>query len=126
MPTLEDLIDEVEEWLKDAEEETAESQGPLNDPPLSQVTDDLANAESKIDNIINPSLAPSLDPTDAGSIDESEKPSTLPEYADTCNSLGAAACVEVHKSTPSHEVLGTKIKTIKNLLTEYRNLAGIT
>ena len=126
MPTLEDLIDEVEEWLKDAEKETGEAQGPLSDPQKSQVASDLARAETKIDQIIDPLQSPSLDPPDAGSVDTSEDPSTLPEFADTCYALSTAAKVAVLGPTPDYEVIGTKIKTIKELVPEYRNLAGIT
>ena len=111
---------------EDSKDATGENAGPLPEPQRSQVADKLTHAEGIIDGILDPNKNPSLNPTDAGSVDRSVNPSTLPQNAQTCFDLAQQAHAEAGQAAGDHQVIGTNIKTIKSLLPKYRQLAGIT
>ena len=126
MPTLQDELDDLKDDLEDSKDLTGEEEGPLDPPTRSAVKQKLERAETRIDLIFDPNEEPSLDPTGAGSIDSSVNPTTLPEHAQTTHSLAVDGHTESTGSSPDHEVIGTKLKTIKHLLPDYRRLAGIS
>lgn len=126
MSLLDDELNDLEEDLQDSKDITDSSPGPPPEPQKSQLADKLTHAEGIIDRILDPNQNPSLNPPDAGSVDPSVNPSTLPQYAQTCHKLAQQAHAEAKQSNPDHEVIGTKIKTTKKLLPDYRRLAGIT
>ena len=126
MSILDDELEDLEEDLEDSKDATGSSAGPLSEPEQSQVAGKLSNSESIISRILDPNRSPSLDPTDAGSVDTSVSPTTLPEHAQECHTLAKKAHSESQNQNPDHELIGTNIKTIKHLIPEYRNLAGIT
>ncbi len=126
MSLLEDELHDLEEDLEDSKDATGESAGPLPEPQKSRVANKLTHSEGIIDRILDPNQSPSLNPPDAGSVDPSVNPSTLPEHAQTCFDLARQAHAEAGQAGADHKVIGTKIKTISSLLPEYRQLAGIT
>ena len=123
------LIDRLRKHLRDADEEAGQSArngatalGQLN-PDWLAIYLDLAEAD--IDQILDGYQYPSLTPVDAGDVDPTVFPVTLSEHASTCVELAQQAFDELLIGTADHEVVGTKLKTIKALLPEYRALAGI-
>ncbi len=137
-----DWIDDVIEWLElliaaleDAEIETqtnatsgTRGQG-IPNPEYYLAPDWLAIyldlAEADIDQILDGNQYPSLTPVDAGHVILAETPMTLSELASRCVELTQQAFDEMLIGPKDHEVVGTKLKTIKALLPEYRALAGI-
>ncbi len=85
----------------------------------------LDSAEAEIDQLFDGYQYPSLTPVDAGDVDPTVLPLTLLEHASTCVELAQQAFDEMSIGLANHEVVGTKLKTIKALLPEYRDLAGI-
>ena len=129
------LIQRLINILEDAEEETqatatsgTRGQG-LPNPDYYLAPDWLAiyldSAEADIDQILDGNQYPSLTPVDAGDVDPSVLPATLSEHASTCVELAQQAFDEMLIGPKDHEVVGTKLKTIKALLPDYRALAGI-
>ena len=99
--------------------------GQLDEDSRRELQQYLERVEERIDTISNPNRSPSLDPPDAGSIDPTVNPTTLTEYADTCATLALEALLAALIDPIADEYVGTRIKTIKALLPEYRDLAGI-
>ena len=130
---LDDLIQDLEDMednLDDAETTVAEQQGPLVNPDLSRVSDRLDSAMAIIDRILDPLQYPSLAPSDAGDIDYSVTPSTLPEYADKSLTLAQQAAYEAKFGAADDDYIGSCLKTIKYLITRatphnYRTESGI-
>lgn len=127
------FLDKLIKALEDAEEETqanatsgTRGQG-LPNPDL--LPDWLAvyldSAEADIDQILDGNQYPSLTPVDAGNVNPAETPMTLSELASRCVELAQQAFDELLIGPADHEVVGTKLKTIKALLPDYRALAGI-
>lgn len=124
--TVEDLIDELEEWLEEAEEIIDDAPSdPLPSNLRDQVAGKLTETESSIDQILDPDVAPNLDPPDAGSVDQSINPVGLKDYAATAHDLALNARVAAGQSSPDEQYIGTQLKTIKHLLPGYRAAAGI-
>ena len=123
------LLERLIEGLEDAEAEapindTSGTRGQgLPDPDWLAVYLDLAEAD--IDQIFDGYQSPSLTPVDAGGINPAVSPLTLMEHASTCLELAQQAFDEMLIGPRDHEVVGTKLKTIKALLPDYRALAGI-
>lgn len=127
------FLDRLIRALEDAEEETqanatSGTRGQrLPNPDL--LPDWLAvyldSAEADIDQILDGNQYPSLTPVDAGDVNPAETPMTLSEHASKCVELAQQAFYEMLIGPKDHEVVGTKLKTIKALLPEYRALAGI-
>ncbi|MCH8315395.1 MAG: hypothetical protein IIA64_05430 [Planctomycetes bacterium] len=121
---LQDLID----ILQGAEQETG--QNPSKSARFLEQLDTellavyLDSAEADIDQILDGNQYPSLTPVDAGHVILAESPTTLSEHASRCVALAQQAFDEMI-GPADHEVVGTKLKTIKALLPEYRTLAGI-
>lgn len=130
---LDDIIEELEEIAEDLEDAKAivgNQSGPLNEPDKSKVASHLNNAINVVDRILDPGQYPSLKATDAGSIAASVDPETLPEYAGDSHQLAQEALVEA-KGAADDEVLGSRLKTIKNLIERtdphnYRTKSGIS
>ena len=129
---LDDVLGWIEQLIKaleDAEQETG--QNPSNGARfLEQLDTDLLaiyldSAEADIDQILDGNQYPSLTPVDAGDIDPAVLPLTLSEHASTCVVLAQQAFDELIGTAAPDQVVGTKLKTIKALLPEYRALAGI-
>ena len=129
------LIQRLINILEDAEEETqanatsgTRGQG-LPNPDYYLAPDWLAiyldSAEADIDQILDGNQDPSLTPVDAGDVGPTASPLTLSECASTCVDLAHEAFYEMLIGPADHEAVGTKLKTIKALLPEYRSLAGI-
>lgn len=85
----------------------------------------LDSAEADIDQILDGNQYPSLTPVDAGDVILAVTPMTLSELASRCVELAQEAFDELLIGPADHEVVGTKLKTIKALLPDYRALAGI-
>ena len=130
---LDDLIDDLEDTaddLDDAESAVGEQEGPLVEPDLSRVAGKLDTAAAIIDRILDSSKYPSLDPPDAGTIDYSSDPDTLPGYAYECAVLAEEARDEAKYGAADEEYIGTRLQTLRNLITRatphnYRTKAGI-
>lgn len=127
---LDPLGGELEETggeLEDAMVEVGFSDGPLPMPKRVKVQMYLADAEARIDRILDPTTAPSLDPGDAGAVDESVQPENLRDYAATVVGLLNEALAEFYLGGPGAdaEVIGSRLKTVKALLEDYRAAAGI-
>ena len=130
---LEDLIDDIEDAadnLDDAEATVAEQQGPLTGTDLTAVGTDLYDALAIIDRILDPMQYPSLNPTDAGEIDYSVSPSTLPKYAAKCVELIQEALAEARFGAADDVYIGSRLKTIEHLITRsdphnYKSKAGV-
>lgn len=129
------FLDKLIKALEDAEEETqanatsgTRGQG-LPNPDYYLAPDWLAiyldSAEADIDQILDGNQYPSLTPVDAGHVILAETPMTLSELASRCVALAQQAFDELLIGPADHEVVGTKLKTIKALLPDYRALAGI-
>ena len=128
------LIDDLIRALEDAEVETqanatsgTRGQGLPNPDYLAPdwLAIYLDSAEADIDQILDGNQYPSLTPVDAGDVNPAETPMTLSEHASKCVELAQQAFYEMLIGPKDHEVVGTKLKTIKALLPEYRALAGI-
>ncbi len=131
------LLDRLRKHLQDAEQEAEEGQINVTSGTRGQglpnpdylAPDWLAIyldlAEADIDQILDGNQYPSLTPVDAGDVDPTVIPLMLSEHASTCVELAQQAFDEMLLGTADHEVVGTKLKTIKALLPEYRALAGI-
>ena len=117
------FLERLIETLEDAEEEAQIGTRGQGLPDLLAVY--LDSAEADIDQIFDGYQYPSLTPVDAGDIDPTVFPLTLSEHASTCVELAQQAFDEMLIGPKEHEVVGTKLKTIKALLPEYRALAGI-
>jgi hypothetical protein len=126
---LDDIIDilkQIEKGLSDAEESVGQGSGRPSDPTYSDLAYYLDDAEDLIDQILDPLQEPSLDPWDAGAVDPSVTPTTLTQYADQCLSLAEEAVDEAeYGCPPDHDVIGTRLKTIKSCLPGYRSAAGL-
>ena len=125
---LDDIIDILEDIIDDletAEAEIGTRTGPLQEPTKTAVANLLDNAEALIDQILDSNEYPSLTPADAGSVDSSFAPTTLPEYATDSNDLALDALQEALSIIVDDETIGTDLKTIKSLLPGYRLEAGI-
>ena len=136
-----DWLDDLLEWLdlrikalEDAEKETqinatsgTRGQGLPNSDYLAPdwLAIYLDSAEADIDQILDGNQYPSLTPVDAGDVGPTASPLTLSECASTCVDLAHEAFYEMLIGPADHEAVGTKLKTIKALLPEYRSLAGI-
>ena len=126
---IEDLED-IEEDLGDAEEAVGSKQGPLAGNDLSHVDIRLDSALTAIQRILDPNEFPSLDPPEAGSIDTTVDPSTLPEYAQDSLTLIQDAVDEMGTTKADAKVIGSHLKTIEYLIMRasphnYRTRAGI-
>ncbi len=125
---IEDIIEQlegIEEILADAQEAVGEQQGPLSEPELSWVADDLDATLALIDEVL-----PLLEPSYAGSIDNGVNPGALPGYAHDCLALAKDAVDEATSTLPDAKVVGGHLKTIEHLITRasphnYRTRAGI-
>lgn len=125
---LEDLINDLtgtNNALAAALGIVAAAGGEIDQTDRQLLAQKLDVAEEHIDRILDPTQSPSLSPSDAGSIDRSYKPSSLTDHASDCVELSTAALVAAMIDPIPDEYIGTKIKTIKALLPEYRELAGI-
>ncbi len=130
---LEDIIDEVQDAkddLEDAEATVAGQQGPLTGTNLTTVETDLYGTLAIIDRILDPMKYPSLDPTDAGKIDYTVSPSTLPKYAHKCLKLIEEALIEASKGAADDDYIGSRLKTIEYLIARadphsYKSKAGV-
>jgi hypothetical protein len=131
---LDDVIEELEEIAEDLEDAKAivgnRSGPPLDEPDKSTVAIHLDSAVNLIDRILDPGQYPSLEAPDAGSLDASVDPETLAEYAGDSHKLAQEALDEA-KGAVDDEVLGSRLKTIKNLIERadphnYRTKAGIS
>ncbi len=126
---IEDLED-IYHILEMAQTSVDDQLGPLTDPDLSDVADNLDDALSRIEKILDENQFPSLNPPSAGSIDTSIDPSTLPDYAKDCADLAADAVDEAKSTLASANGIGSHLKTIRHLITRasphsYRTKAGI-
>lgn len=129
--TIGDIIDDLINILSDAMVVIGEQSGPLQGEERMHVAAALAEAEARIDQILDPNVLPNLKPADAGSVDPEVNPQTLGDYAAECVLLAQEAWDEVEGNNNFDDTLvGTKLKTIKHLLTRssphnYRTKAGI-
>jgi hypothetical protein len=128
--SLDDLIEilkKIEKELRDADEEVGSSGSRPHEPSTSVLALCLDNAEAFIDQVLNPLEDPSLEPFDAGSVDPGVEPVLLEEFADECLLMAEQAADEAEFGCPAdHEVVGTKLQTIKSCLPGYRAAAGLS
>ena len=125
-----DILEDIADDLEDAEAAVGNNEWSLDEPEKSRVADDLDAALADIDQILDPNQYPSLNPPDAGLIDASFDPVTLPEYARTSYKLAQDALDEADSKLVEHKVIGSRLKTIEYLITResphnYRTKAGI-
>lgn len=119
------LLEQLLEDLQDTEEAVDGGAGPLVGAAKTKVAGLLDHVEEHIDEVFNSTQNPNLSPVDAGSIDYSIGPFTLADHAADSVDLAWEAIIEALSPNPSDDVIGTKLKTIKNLLPSYRSEAGI-
>lgn len=125
--TIDDLIDELEEWLEEADEILDnEPDDPIPGTTQDSVSTRLDGVEQHIDLILDPKQSPSLSPSDAGENDQSVTASNLEEYRQITLQLAKEAKAELASSSPDHNLVGSRLKTIKRLLDGYRDAVGIT
>ena len=125
---IDDVIGDLTDGVDDAEDASSLVGGNLGPLPIINrllLSDTLDDIEERIDRILDPNQYPSLTPADAGEIDPSYAPTLLSGVAADVLELSEAALDELHSGTPDHEIIGTKLRTTKSLLDEYRLLAGI-
>lgn len=126
---LDDIIDilkQLEKDLSKAGELVGQGAGRPTAPSTLTLAYYLDDAEDLIDQVFDPMVDPNLDPVDAGAIDPSVTPVTLPQYADQCLSLAEQAVDEAEFGyMPDNDVIGTKLKTIKACLPGYRAAASL-
>ena len=125
-----DILEDIADDLEDAALEVGNNEGPLDEPERSRVANDLDAALLLVGQVLDPNQYPSLDPPDAGSIDTSFDSVTLAAYARTCNKLAQDAVDEAHSKLVEDKVIGSRLKTIRHLITResphnYRTKAGI-
>ena len=126
MSILEDELEDLENDLKDSDDAVEQGEGAVEEAAQSTIQQHLTQAEGHIDLILDPNSSPSLQPPGAGVVESSPNSATLAEVAKTCRQLGEEANAENKKSSPNHHIIGGKLRTIKDLLPTYRQLAGIT
>ncbi len=128
-----DLADDLDDAADDLGGSSAiigNSEGPLSEPQLSLVAAALQRVVEIIDRIEDPDIEPSLDPPDAGAINQRITPTTLPEYARAALDLILDARIELGSPAIDHEQIGSDLKTIRHLIERltphsYRDKAGI-
>lgn len=126
-----DILEKIADDLEDGALAVGEKSGPLVEPELSRVASDLTDALDRIELILDSGQYPILKPPDAGKIDESVKAETLPEYAKQAHGLAKEAVAEASYGAVDDKVIGSRLKTIKHLITRalphnYHTKAGIT
>ena len=124
---LEDLIKEIEEWLKEAEEIVDDHPPPIPPDVLEVLATLLDDSEHHITRILTPMWIPSLNPPDAGFVNRNIDNSTLVVCATNSSDLAEAAYRQTSLgSKANHVIIGTCIKTLKFwMFPAYRELAGI-
>jgi len=121
-----DILKQIEEDLAKAAESVGEGSGRPTPPSPTNLAYYLDDAEDLIDQIFDPLTDPSLNPSDAGAVDPTVTPITLQEHADDCLLLAEQAEDEAEFGCPpDHDVIGSKLKTIKSCLPGYRAAAGL-
>lgn len=123
MTALDDLINDLEDWLEEAEgaQGVNGQGGPLSDPSKSFVATRLTNSLTKISHGLSVAHL-----ADAGTADLSGLPSTLPGVAGWCHD----EAVEAQGIGNSDDFKGSRLKSIRDAIDldpgGYRKLAGIT
>ncbi|MCA9290555.1 MAG: hypothetical protein KDA25_05470 [Phycisphaerales bacterium] len=126
-----DSLETLEEGLRRILENATEGENIIEEGvPLSPLQRELLDkALRKIEGplriILNPAVAPSLDPVNAGSILYTVRPITLEEYAASVRQLAREAYAELRFGIGNAEYVGSRIRTINHWLPRYRDLAGI-
>ena len=118
------MINEIIRILEEAQRKVDEGpdgkrDGPLVFPqPLSVLLDGV---QAQIDQLFDPLQNPSLTPVDAGRVERITTPSTLADYADVSLTLAdEAMAAALSLSQPLRdETIGSKLKTIEDLLPGY-------
>ena len=117
---IEELIRILEEAKRKIEEgPDGKRDGPLVFPqPFSVLLDGV---QAQIDQLFDPLQYPSLTPVDAGRVERITTPITLADYADVSLTLGdEALAAALSLSQPLRdEAIGSKLKTIEDLLPGY-------
>jgi hypothetical protein len=120
-----DTLEEMKRRLDEAAEEvfTGNWAGDLGEG--MSVFELINRAEERLELILDPSQEPSLDPPDAGEVDPHVQPVGLDEHAMACCVLALDAMIAARTDPEaSYEIVGTKLRTIRSLLPEYRRLLG--
>ena len=124
MATLEDLLEDIRERLRAAEEVVGDQPGPLPEPERATVRSALQRAETESVQILDPGEQPVLDPPTAGHV-MSASFSGLPSYAERFKQWGDQAYSEIQKIDPDDDYIGDRLRTIRHYMDEYRQKAGI-
>jgi hypothetical protein len=127
MEQLAELLERLKEVLDVSYDAVDESPAPLDARRRAIIRSSLNDAEQIILEIQDPDIEPTLSPADAGSIDDSVNPGTLYGYAEACRQLAGDAYLHVLLGPEDldHEYVGTRLKTIQDLIPGYRTLAGL-
>jgi len=121
-----ETLAEIKRRLDEAAEEIINGRSALDLGGGMSVLDLIDAAEMFIEQILDPGQVPSLQPPDAGEIDDDVQPQGLGDYAMASCLMALDAVVAVRTDPDgSDELVGTKLRTIRNLLPEYRRLAGL-
>ena len=121
MTQLDDLLDDLEDWLEEAEgpDGVDGAAGPLNEPNKGYVSTRLTDTLSNIQHLLS-----SAHLNDAGTADMTGLPTDLPGVARWCHDKAVNA-----QNRSSDDQKGSDLKSIKNAINQptdgYKALAGI-
>ena len=122
MTALDDLIDDLEDWLEEAEgtQGVNGQSGPLSGDPLTYVSDRLADVLS---NIVHGLSSEHLN--DVGTADLTGLPSDLPGVAGWCHDKAVDARVPSLSDGDLGSLLQSRRDAINQAPGGYQNLAGV-
>ena len=128
---LQELINELNKAKDEVESDITRPGDNADDVRLTSINirlfNYLNNASHKISDILNPQIAPTLDPVDAGSVENVVTPTSLLQYANTTLGLAneALAAATTLNQPLRDEVIGSKVKTVQYLMPGYYAAAGL-
>lgn len=128
-----DSLDTLEEGLKRILRSAKDSKkiidsspgGPLTDREKEQLDKALRQIERPLRLILHPSVAPSLNPADAGDILYAVRPLTLEEYADFILQYASEAYMEDRFGSGDAVYVGSRLRTIQFWVPKFRKLAEL-
>lgn len=127
---LKELLEALEDAKKEVEEDVSRTANGVGETGMKTVNfklfGHLNSATRSIDDILDPTVEPNLDPVDAGSVESVIIPVSLIQYANTTFALAneALAAAMALNQPLRDEVIGSKLKTIDSLMPGYYSAAG--
>lgn len=114
--TLDDLINDLDEWLQEVDDTLESEPEPLPEPVKAAIEAQLHAVSDVIDWILDPNVPPNLPPDCIGSTDSGISAITPKQYAEITLRLADEAKSEMDSGNPDYAVVRRCLCTIKYLL----------